>query len=298
MQLGSAWSKGTDGRVKLVIFAGGQQGSESTVVRRMRPGVDQLQAALLMQPGLAEIDDSFNVFAIPFFFESNEELRHMTEKLTPVIRQRIEPKGFRLLNWSHGGLVRVFSRRELRTLADVKRVKLFTTEGYARWVQWYTANGFNPVPLPPNEVATQLKIKAGMIDAVPSPPYGALALQFFRDAPYVLDVAVGPLVGATIVTREAWTRIGEADRATLLDGAGRMEQSLAPEIDKLDASSMTAMEKVGLKVTKVDPSAAREFREAGQKLGASMRGSMVPEDVYDLALKERAAFRQAKGEGP
>ena len=162
-------------------------------------------------------------------------------------------------------------------------------------VQWYKANGFQPVALSANDIPAQLKIRTGMIDTAPSPPYGALVLQFFRDAPYMLDIRVGPLLGATVITTESWNRIAEGDRAKMSEAARAMEQTLRANVSKVDASSIVEMQKRGLTVTKVDGAALAEFRSSAEKLAPTMRGTIVPADIYDLALRERNAFRQARG---
>src|SRR5262245_50930573 len=84
LDMGAEWEAKTGGRVKLTIYAGGTQGSEEATLRMMRPAVDQIQANLLMLPGLSSIDDSFGVFGIPFFFASDAEGLHVLEKLTPL----------------------------------------------------------------------------------------------------------------------------------------------------------------------------------------------------------------------
>lgn len=291
MEMGATWARATEGRVKLTIYPGGTQGSEAVTVKLMRPGVDQLQAALLMLPGLSEIDDTLDLFGVPFFFESDDELWYVVEKLSPLIKQRLAAKGFHVLNWGHGGWVQLFSKRQIRTLADLKQAKLFTTEGNDKMVQWYKGNGFQPVALAANDIPAQLKIRTGMIDTAPSPPYGALVLQFFHDAPFMLDIRVGPLLGATVIGQDAWSRISEADRSKILEAAAAMERTLRVDVAKLDASSIAEMQKRGLTVTKVEGRELAEFRAAAEKLAATMRGSMVPGEVYDLALKERNAFR-------
>jgi hypothetical protein len=48
----------------------------------------------------------------------------------------------------------------------------------------------------------------------------------------------------------------------------------------------------GLQVITLDPKAAAEFRSAASQLSQSMRGSMVPPDIYDMAVKERDAVRK------
>jgi hypothetical protein len=49
----------------------------------------------------------------------------------------------------------------------------------------------------------------------------------------------------------------------------------------------------GLQVTALDAKAAAEFRNAATTLNQSMRGSMVPPDIYDMAVKERDAVRKS-----
>ena len=51
LDMGAEWEAKTGGRVKLTVYADGTQGSEDATIRMMRPGVDQLQANLLMLPG-------------------------------------------------------------------------------------------------------------------------------------------------------------------------------------------------------------------------------------------------------
>ena len=93
-------------------------------------------------------------------------------------------------------------------------------------VQWYKTNGFHPVALSANDIPAQLKLGTGLIDAAPSPPYLALTLQIFRDAKYMLDLHVAPLVGAT----------DHLER--------RVEQDLAPRISaKVTAAAAGARER-------------------------------------------------------
>ena len=110
----------------------------------MRPGVDQLQANLLMLPGLADIDEAFNVFGMPVLLSSPTRKRARPQKLTPMLEKRLDAKGFKLLAWGSAGWVQLFSKKPISTLDDVKNAKLFTSQGDDRMVQWYKANGFHP----------------------------------------------------------------------------------------------------------------------------------------------------------
>src|SRR5688572_13629772 len=160
--MGTAWEKETEKRVRLTVYAGTIP-SESSAIARM--AVDGLEAATLMAPGLAEIDEAFNVFGIPFFFESDAELAHVQAKLTPAIRERLRAKRYHLVNWGNGGWIQLFSKEPLRTLEDVKQAKIYTTEGNPKMVQWFTTNGFHAVPLAAGEIPKQLTLPNGAINA-------------------------------------------------------------------------------------------------------------------------------------
>jgi TRAP-type C4-dicarboxylate transport system substrate-binding protein len=289
--MGTAWEKATDRRVRLTVYAGTIP-SESSAIARM--AVDGLQAATLMVAGLAEIDEGFNVFGVPFFFESDAELAHVQQQLTPLIRERLRAKRYHLINWGNAGWIQLFSKKPIRTLDDAKQAKLYTTEGNPKMVQWYTANGFHAVPLAAGEIPKQLTLPSGAINAAPIPPVYAVALQIFKDAPHMLDVRLAPLVGATVMTDAAWNKISPEDRAKMLAAASVMEQQINTQAPGLDAKSIAAMKTAGLQIVTLDAKAVAEFRGAAENLGATQRGAMIPSDVYDLAVHEREAFRKAR----
>jgi hypothetical protein len=73
-----------------------------------------------------------------------------------------------------------------------------------------------------------------------------------------------------------------------------MEQQVNTQAPALDSKSISAMTAAGLQVVKLDAAAAGEFRAAAERLSATLRGGMIPADVYDLAVRERDAFRKTK----
>src|SRR6185503_14047670 len=294
LDMGAAWTKETSGRVTLRVYEGGTQGDERTVIRLMRPGVDQLQASLIMITGLGELDEAFNVFGMPFFFQTDAEAEHVRTKLAPAFEKRLDAKGFKFLAWGSGGWVQLFSKMPIKTLDDVKKSKLYTSQGDDKTVQWYKGNGFNPVALSSNDIPAQLKLGTGMINATPMPPYPALVLQIFQDAKYMLDIRLAPLLGAVIVSNNAWNKISAEDKTKIMAAAKAFETRMNSEAPALDASSLKTMTSRGLTVTTTDPKALAEFRAAAEKLVASSRGTMVPADIFDQAVQERDAFRKTK----
>src|SRR5215203_2530739 len=77
-QMRADWQTGTAGRVQGLVYPSGQQGNEATVLLKLKSGT--LDGATLVLPGLCLLDDAFNVFGIPFFLESFDELTYIDRK--------------------------------------------------------------------------------------------------------------------------------------------------------------------------------------------------------------------------
>jgi TRAP-type C4-dicarboxylate transport system substrate-binding protein len=285
-QLAADWGKLSNNSVQLRVFSGGRLGTESSVISQMRAGA-RPEAAVLTT-GLSELDDGFSVFSLPFFFDSLDEVSAVIEALEPVLTAKLEPQGLTLVSWGFGGWVHMFSATPITTLDDLKKAKLFTSAGDNVAENWYRRNGFNPVALGATDVGAALA--SGSITAMPAPPYAALVFQWYRETPHMLDVQVAPLIGGVVVNTRAWNRIPADIRPKLIDAARDTERRLMAKIPAQDRDAVKEMQARSLKVSQPDAG----FRASAEPLIESMRGAWIPDDVYDLALKARAAYRQAK----
>jgi TRAP-type C4-dicarboxylate transport system substrate-binding protein len=286
-QMADEWKEATGGRVTVTVFGGASQGDEATVLRKMR--LDALQAASFTAVGLGSIDPAFNVFDVPFFFESYDELNDVTAKLTPTIAKRLDAKGFVLLNWGHGGWTQLFTKRPVKTLDDLKSIKLYTSAGNDRMVQWFKANGFQPRPMAMTDIMTGLT--TGMIEGLPTPALVAQLFQWYRQTPYMLDIGLAPVVGASIITKKAWNTIPAGDRPKLLASAAGVEKRLQIDVPKQDQAAVAELMKRGVTVTKAN---GAEWRTQADALAKTMRGEMVPPDIFDLATKARDEYRKGR----
>jgi hypothetical protein len=85
----------------------------------------------------------------------------------------------------------------------------------------------------------------------------------------------------------------------MLEVAAATEKNIRSQAPALDANAIRDMKdstktaKVPFQVITLDAAAAAQFRAEADKMTASQRGTLVPADVFDAAVKERMAFRQA-----
>jgi TRAP-type C4-dicarboxylate transport system substrate-binding protein len=290
-EMGAEWAASTQNRVILRVYPGGVAGDEPDLVRKMRIG--QLQAAAVTTAGLADIDPAFNVFNIPMFFTSYPELYATLAKLEPVLRQRLDEKGFVLLSWGHGGWVYFFTKTPVSSVDALRKTKMFLWAGDDKMVTLWKSQGFQPVPLAATDIMTGLQ--TGMIDSYPTTPLLGLTLQWYRQTPNMVGMGLAPLVGGLVMTKAAWSKISVADQARIMTACGKLQHRLEVEVPRQDTTAVAEMEKRGLKVNPVVGANAAQFRATAETFAAGMKGIRVPPDVHELARRERDAFRAKNG---
>jgi len=291
-QMTDDWKGATEGRVEVRIYPGGVAGDDPDIVRKMRIG--QLQGAALTVGGLSSIEPGFNVFSIPLFFDSFDEFLYVREKLTPVLSSGLEKNGFKMMNWGHGGWAHLFLTKKVATLDELKKVKMWTWAGDDRIGEIWKKVGFNPVPLAATDLLTGLQ--TGLIDAMPTTPYAALAMQWYRQTPYLLDAGFAPLVGATVISMKTWENLDPADATVMLDIAHDPKHESTAEIADTDREAIGEMEKRGVTLIHVDLTQG-EWKQAADQFADEMRKAIVPQDVFELALKYRSEYRSGHPSG-
>ena len=113
-----------------------------------------------------------------------------------------------------------------------------------------------------------------------------------REALAEVRSQLGP--DALVLSTEAWNKIEPNDRPIVLAAAKALEKRVLGEAPKLDADSVATMKTRGLTVTTLDAAGLASFRAEAEKMTASMRGTVVPADIFDMAVRERDAFRKTR----
>ena len=98
-----------------------------------------------------------------------------------------------------------------------------------------------------------------------------------------------------LVSNSAWNSISAEDKPKVTAAAQALEKTRPRRRRRRRTPSRwQAMTKYGLQVITLDPKAAAEFRSAATELVKTMRGGMVPADVYDAAVQERDALPEVQ----
>ena len=289
--MAEAWRGAPGGGVAVTIYTDGVLGGENDMVRRMRIG--QIQAGMLSGIGLAQIDDSVTALqTMPLIYKTLDEVDYIREKLRAKLEKKFADKGFIVLFWTDAGWVKCFSRKPVVMPDDLRQQKFFVWAGDSKARDIIKAAGFQPIPLEMTDIPQGLQ--TGLIDAVPCPPFFALAGQFYGQAPHMLDMNWSPLAGALVITKKAWNNIPPATQQALRVVAEKAGNDIRVQARKEMDESVAAMQKHGLQVHKMTPEAEAAWHKVAQDALPKIRGTLVPSDMFDEVQQLLAEYRASK----
>jgi TRAP-type C4-dicarboxylate transport system substrate-binding protein len=279
-EISADWQAASEGKVRIRIYPGGVAGDEDDMIRKIR--ISQLHGGAFSIGGLSRITPDINALAIPMAIDSWKTLDRVMAAVSPHVEKRLAQKGFVVLNWADIGWVRFFVPESDPSIDAVRRAKLFVWSGDDRTVEMWKSAGFKAIPLSITDMLPSLQ--SGMINAFNSTAIIALANQWFAFTPYMIDMPWIPLMGATIVSQKTWRKIPEALRPKLLEIADKANQGVKQQIRRLEDEAVAEMQKRGLKIITPTAEQLRQWREVMVGTYPDLRGKIIPQDVFDMAL--------------
>lgn len=290
--MGEQWKSAPGGGVALDIYPG-TQGGEPTIVRRMNPRVAQLDGAMLTGVGMQQIDRSVTALQLmPMMFRSWDEVDFVRERLRPRLEKTFFEKGYVVLFWGDAGWVRLFSKKPILRPADLKPMNVYAASGDATTVE-LLKDFYNPVVLEPDKILSSLQ--TDMINTVPSPAFLANFLQIPTVAGNMLDVNYAPVVGAMVITRQAWDKLPPETQAALRKNGEVNGVEIRRNSRNEDTAALATMrEKHHLQVHTPSPAGEQEWRAEISKVYPKLRGTVVPADLFDEVQAALAEFRAGK----
>ena len=202
-EMAQRWEQASGGQVRLRIYAGGAQGSEGDMVRKM--GIGQLQAAAISNVGMHDVIPEPQVFSVPFLFEDEAQTNCAFEKMKGALEEALAKRGLVALQWSRVGSIYLFCNAPRPAPSDMKDAKVWAWEGDPKSVQAFRAAGLHPVVLSATDIVPSLQ--TGMIDCVPNIPLYVLTTRLFERTNHMMDAPWSHMIGATIVRKDAWEKI-------------------------------------------------------------------------------------------
>ena len=279
----------TDGRVEIRYFGGGIQGTDQTVLNKIR--INALQGGAFTPSALASIYPDMNLYGLPLVFDSEEEAAYVRERMDATLKQRLEDAGWVSFGFASGGFAVIMSNEPVSSLEDMRGQRVWVPEGDTISYAAMEALDLSPVTLPLTDVLTGLQ--TGLIDIVAISPIGALVLQWHTRVRYVTEMPLVYTIGLMVVDKRAFDRLRDEDQAIVREVMTRTYENfdranVADNREARDALLNAGIETVP--VDEVELNRAREVLAAtAVELGEQGKFTM---SLYEEMLGHIDEYRQ------
>jgi tripartite ATP-independent transporter DctP family solute receptor len=211
MHMSEQLSKATGGKDTIKIFADSSLGSEKDTVEQVKIGaLDMVRVNTSAFHGI--VPESM-IPAFPFLFRDIEHFRKtMYGPQGDKILAAFDKAGFIGLAMYESGARSMYSKKPIRTLADVKGMKI-RVQPSDLWVSLIGAMGASATPMPYAEVYTGLK--TGLIDAAENnyPSYDES--KHYEAAPVYSETMHSMPPEVLVFSKKVWETLTKEEQAAI-----------------------------------------------------------------------------------
>ncbi|NNK15070.1 MAG: TRAP transporter substrate-binding protein DctP [Desulfofustis sp.] len=280
----------TNGEVGFRIYPGGIMGDDKAMYRKLRVG--QLHGGGFTMTGISEIVDDFRVMAIPFLFQSYEEMDKARKQLQPMFKERFAEKGLHLVAMTEVGFIYTFSNRPRVTIADLQAAKTWAPTDDPLTSAFLNNLKISPIALTIPDVLSSLQ--TGLIDTAFNSLYGSIILQWYTKAPFVTDAPYGYAYGAFIMNAKAIAKLSDAHLDVIEETADKYFSELIQKTRKSNEESRAVLISQGVKFIPTTPEELATLEQFRDQTIEQVRGKAFSEEIYQTLDQTLTELRSGK----
>ena len=255
----------TNGRVKVLVYSGGELGAEQSVIQQMQFGGIDFSRVSLSQ--LAEYEPALSVLQLPYLYTDADQMwRVLDGTIGDEFLSTLESLELMGLSWFDAGVRSIYTRQKVTGLADLQGLTIRVQES-DMMSEMITDLGAKPVKVVYSKVYAALH--NGEIDGAENnwPSYEAMG--HYEVAPYFLKdehTRVPEVQLASPMVMEKLAALGESYPEIIRMCAresAKVERKLWAQ---QEAESEENMRAVGIEVTELDEAEKEKFRAAVQPM--------------------------------
>jgi tripartite ATP-independent transporter DctP family solute receptor len=213
--MGEELSKATGGKDNVKVFGDSALGSEKDTVEQVKIGaLDMVRVNIAAFHGI--VPEAL-LPALPFLFRDIDHFRKtMYGPQGDKILAAFDKAGFVGLALYESGARSIYAKKPVRTLADVKGLKL-RVQPSDLMVSMVGAMGASPTPMPYAEVYTGLK--TGLLDAAENnyPSYDEA--KHYESAPVFSETMHSMAPEVLVFSKKVWDTLGKDEQAAIRKAA-------------------------------------------------------------------------------
>ncbi|MDB9894589.1 TRAP transporter substrate-binding protein DctP [Reinekea forsetii] len=268
----------TEGRVTFKFYPGGVMGDGTAVQRKIRIG--QLHGTFIHSGALAESYKDSQVLNAPLLFRDFDEVDAVRAEFDPILNQGFIDSGWHTYGLIEGGFAYAMTAVPATDIETLKSQKLWLPANDPFSEKIARAFDISPIVLNIGDVLTALQ--TGAIDAIVTPPVGAITLQWYSRTKYLTDAPFMYTYGVIALAEKAVQRLSEADQEILAAELTASSKTLDTMARSDNLTAFTALESLGINIVQLVPEVRAAFeQEAAQATEKLIESGEIEQALYD-----------------
>ena len=246
------------GKLKVQVFPGGALGSDQANVSSLQGGTLEMSS---MNSGIfASLVKDFAIYDFPFLFANGKEADAVVDgPFGKSLHAKLEEKGLVGLAYYELGFRHITnSKRPITKVEDIAGLKLRVIPNPIN-VDWVSALGANPTPLPFPEVYAALEQKA--IDGQENPVPTIFGAKFYEVQKYMTLTNHQYNPQSLVVSKKFWDTLSADEKRILQEAATESAKYEREQARTSVASMLETLKKNGMQVTELPAAEVAKLRE-------------------------------------
>lgn len=276
------------GKLKVNVFPGGALGSDQANLSALQGGT--LEMASMNSGIFASIVKDFAVYDFPFLFSNPKEVAAVVDgAVGQQLHAKLEEKGLVGLAYYELGFRQLTnSKRAVTKVDDIAGLKLRVIPNPIN-IDWVTALGANPTPLPFPELYAALEQKA--VDGQENPVATIQGAKLFEVQKYMTLTNHQYNPQSVVVSKKFWDSLSPAERKVLQEAAVESAKFQREQSRSAAAGILDALKKAGMQVSELPPAEMAKLRDKMKPVIAKHTAS-VGEATVKAVLADIEAARK------
>lgn len=245
----------TDGEITVDAYHSSQLGSEREMIESLQFGV--LDMTLVSTAPLSGFTKKFEVFDLPFIFQSREEAYAVLDgEVGDELLNSLESKNIvGLTYWENGFRHATNSKHEIKTPEDLKGLKIRLMKNPVHMAS-FKALGALPTPMSFGELFTAMQ--QGTVDGQENPLPIIDTSKFYEVQDYISLTGHFYAASPLLMSKVTWQSLSEAEQKAVREAAVEARDFERNLIIKMDKELIAKLKEKGMTVTEVDKSIFQE----------------------------------------
>lgn len=276
------------GRLKVQVFPGGALGSDQANVSALQGGT--LEMASMNSGIFASLVKDFAIYDFPFLFASPAEADAVVDgAFGKALHAKLEEKGLVGLGYYELGFRHISnSKRPINKVEDIAGLKLRVIPNPIN-VDWVSALGANPTPLPFPELYAALEQKA--VDGQENPVATINGAKFYEVQKHLVLSNHQYNPQSVVISKKVWDSLSATDKKAVQDAVAESIKYQREQSRALAGSLLATLKQNGMQVTELPAAEVAKLREKMKPVIAK-HSATVGEATVSAMMAELARIRK------